>query len=76
MTSEELKELRRAIKNVRKPEDSLYIEGDAFNCVFKNGEFVWTAPSGTKYILDVQSVLRYINHGEHVKYFSYNYDME
>ena len=73
MTSKELKELRKAIKNVSRPEHSLYIEGDSFKCEFKNCEFIWTAPSGNKYILDVQSVLRYINHGEYVKYFSYDY---
>ena len=73
MTSEELKELRKAIKSVSHPEHSLYIEGDSFKCEYKNGEFEWTAPSGKKYVLDVQSVLRYINHGENVRYFSYDY---
>ena len=73
MTHDELKELRKAIKSVSKPEHSLHIEGDSFMCEFKNGEFVWTAPSGEKYILNIQSVLRYINHGEHVKYYSYDY---
>ena len=73
MTSEELKELRKAIRSVNKPEHALYIEGDNFKCKWVNGAFLWTAPSGTTYKLKRREVLKYINHGEYVKYFSYDY---
>lgn len=73
MSSAELKELRKAIRSVSKPEHSLYIEGENFKCEWKDGSFLWTAPSGTNYELEMKEVLRYINHGEKVKYFSYDY---
>lgn len=73
MSSQELKELRKAIKSISKSEHSLYIEGDNFKCEWKNGSFQWTAPSGTTYELEMTEVLHYINHGEHVQYFSYDY---
>lgn len=73
MSSGELKELRKAIRSVSKPEHTLYIEGENFKCEWKNGAFQWTVPSGTIYELEMTEVLRFINHGEYVKYFSYDY---
>ena len=73
MSNKELKELREAIRSVCKPEHSLYIEGENFKCEWKNNGFQWTAPSGSKYALGMSEVLHYINRGEHVKYFSYDF---
>ena len=74
MTKQELKELRKAIKSVCRPEHTLYIEGKAFKCEWKENHFVWHYPSGLwTSNLSAREVLRYIGNGEYITYFCYDY---
>lgn len=73
ISAKEVKELKDAVKNVNRPEHSLYFEGKAFKCAWREDHYEWTAPSGTVYRMTAKEVIKNIGHGGAINYFSYDF---
>ena len=76
MEKSDLKKLRKAIKSMKNPWDTLEIRGDHFSCRWTGNSFDWKTPSGNFVRAYHADVLQWLADGKYVTDWTYSYGDE
>ena len=73
MSKEELKKLRKAVRNMKKENDTFYIKGEYFFCRWTGKGFSWTVHGRTYENCTVKEILEWIADGSGIESYCYDY---
>ena len=73
MDRKELNQLKRAIKNIKNENDTLYIEGEKFTCKWNGKSFTWKVNERIYKNCTKKEVISWIANGEYIKNYCYDY---
>lgn len=73
ISKSELYKLRTAAKNIRTENDTFYIKGKYFSCIWKENNFLWTIDNRT-YNCTVKEVIEFMGDGRYIEDYCYDYN--
>ena len=74
MEKKELNKLKRAIRNMKNENDTLYIIGDKFSCRWNGKSYIWKVNGRTYENCTIKEVLSWVDNGEYITNYCYDYD--
>lgn len=73
LSKKEVKEIKKAVRNIKEGNDTFYIKGEKFFCRWNGKCFSWTVNGRTYEKCTAKEIITWIADGEYIQDYCYDY---